>query len=477
MAEGISKRLAYDYGADPGGWDITQVLRIPHTLNHKYEPPPTVKLLWTDGPRYNVGTRPKRLETPDESPPAVAEPLPIHRVKQLSERLPVTIQELMAQNVKRGDRSSALWRLECMLAKETQLSPTEIFSLIHYLPWNKFRDRPGQLYNEVMKAIEQERGSSMAPVIHWYNELMEKDLPPPRWLIEGIWGDENNGILAGEPKSYKTTLALDMAISVASGEPFLGHYPVINPGPVLFVQEENSVWAMRDRLLRISQAKRLVGSVQLSNGILTVEPGRELEIAMVNNYGFDLSNKPHQDILSELMDRIRPRIVFFDSLYLLLGERDENVAKDLRSVLLFLLGLRNTFHSAVCMIHHWRKSQVKVRGGQRLLGSVTLHAWLEAGIYIEVDPNEEGKLIVEREFRNFAKLPEFEVSLELGEDYKVTTAEDFGSRIITYLANEGPSTTNQLAKDLDTSWRKVQRWMKRLGDQVIRQGKEWDLNV
>ena len=38
-AEDISRRIAYkhlDDGADKGGWDITQLLRVPFTINHKY---------------------------------------------------------------------------------------------------------------------------------------------------------------------------------------------------------------------------------------------------------------------------------------------------------------------------------------------------------------------------------------------------------------------------------------------------------
>ena len=39
-AEDISKRIAYHHredGADISGWDLTQLLRIPYTFNHKYE--------------------------------------------------------------------------------------------------------------------------------------------------------------------------------------------------------------------------------------------------------------------------------------------------------------------------------------------------------------------------------------------------------------------------------------------------------
>jgi hypothetical protein len=43
----MNQHLSYLIGADKGGWDITQVLRVPGTINHKYEEKPEVRLLWT----------------------------------------------------------------------------------------------------------------------------------------------------------------------------------------------------------------------------------------------------------------------------------------------------------------------------------------------------------------------------------------------------------------------------------------------
>jgi hypothetical protein len=36
-AQNLSKRLAYAFGADRGGWNITKCLRVPYTFNHKPE--------------------------------------------------------------------------------------------------------------------------------------------------------------------------------------------------------------------------------------------------------------------------------------------------------------------------------------------------------------------------------------------------------------------------------------------------------
>ena len=41
--------------------------------------------------------------------------------------------------------------------------------------------------------------------------------PQTQWLIEGLWSEQAVGILGGEPKCCKSFLALDVAVSVASG--------------------------------------------------------------------------------------------------------------------------------------------------------------------------------------------------------------------------------------------------------------------
>jgi len=44
MAEELNRRLAREIGADPSGFDLTQLLRVPDTLNHKHKGTPEVRL-------------------------------------------------------------------------------------------------------------------------------------------------------------------------------------------------------------------------------------------------------------------------------------------------------------------------------------------------------------------------------------------------------------------------------------------------
>jgi Protein of unknown function (DUF3987)/RepB DNA-primase from phage plasmid len=61
-AERLNKRLGTAIGADPSGFDLSQLLRVPATVNHKYPEHPMVRLLELDGSRdYSARELEERL--------------------------------------------------------------------------------------------------------------------------------------------------------------------------------------------------------------------------------------------------------------------------------------------------------------------------------------------------------------------------------------------------------------------------------
>ena len=51
------------------------------------------------------------------------------------------------------------------------------------------------------------------------------------WLVDEWLPDKSITFLVSPPESYKTWILLDLAVSVASGTPFLGRYQINSPGP------------------------------------------------------------------------------------------------------------------------------------------------------------------------------------------------------------------------------------------------------
>ena len=86
------------------------------------------------------------------------------------------------------------------------------------------------------------------------SELPAEVAGTTRWLVEGLWSEQAVGILGGEPKCCKSFLALDLAVSVASGLPCLRRHPVRQSGRVLLFPAEDSLAVVRRRLQGICAA-------------------------------------------------------------------------------------------------------------------------------------------------------------------------------------------------------------------------------
>ena len=71
-----------------------------------------------------------------------------------------------------------------------------------------------------------------------YDEGARAD--PPRWLVKGILPETGSGILSGQWGTYKTTVALDLCVSVMSAIPFAGRYRIKRPGAALYLAVEGA---------------------------------------------------------------------------------------------------------------------------------------------------------------------------------------------------------------------------------------------
>jgi len=80
---------------------------------------------------------------------------------------------------------------------------------------------------------------------------------PPAWLIQGVWPRDAYGVFAAEDKAGKTWAILDLAVSVAAGRPWLGHFGCPPSGPVLVFLGEGGERAMVRRLRAICAHKHL----------------------------------------------------------------------------------------------------------------------------------------------------------------------------------------------------------------------------
>jgi hypothetical protein len=216
------------------------------------------------------------------------------------------------------------------------------------------------------------------------------------WLIERLWVDQAVGIIGGSPKSGKTWLALEMAVSVASGSACLQTFAVHSPGPVLLYAAEDSAAAIRMRLDTLAQLHK-ISLAQLEVNIITVDSLR-------------LDRPDHQNRLEATLFLYKPALLVLDPL-VRVHAIDENVAGQVAALLGYLRSLQRKTGAAVVLVHHVRKN-VSPAGsaGYSLRGSGDLYAWLDSFLYLRL---HQGQRTLSAEHRS---APAFDpIALELVE--------------------------------------------------------------
>lgn len=336
----------------------------------------------------------------------------------------------LAAKTATGDRSRVLWKLSNSLL-EAGLAPGEIVVLLENTVWNKFEGDRGRLWADVNKAASRLSSNGQPHLEASQSKRRVRETKPwsisldrylavesrdPQWMIEGLWSDKSHGIIAGEPKTRKSYLALDIALSVASGTDCLGTFPVRKSGPVVLIQEEVSDAEMRKRLRYIASSKDLGGTVEYSGDTVSVHLPDPVPVYLRNRQQFDLSNVESLEALTTEIEKVDPCLVILDPLQMMLGELDENKSSHMRPVLQNLLRLKEATGCGIMIIHHYAKSSATNprSGGQRMSGSHVLHAWCESALYLSKP--EPLVTHVEREFRNFEPMPDVEVEFAGGNE-------------------------------------------------------------
>ena len=194
-----------------------------------------------------------------------------------------------------------------------------------------------------------------------------------RWLVTGLWAEEAVGIVGGEPKCCKSFLALDLAVSVASGTPCLRRFPVSRPGRVLLFAAEDALHVVRRRLEGICSA----AGVDLAH----------LDIQVITAPVVRVDLDADRASLDETVAKLRPRLLVLDP-FVRLHRIDENASGEVAPILAYLRELQRRHGVAVALVHHAKKGGGRARAGQALRGSSEFHAWGDSNLYLRRDGDD-----------------------------------------------------------------------------------------
>lgn len=243
LGQRMNERLAAAIDSDPSGADLTQVLRVPGSVNYKYPDHPVVRLLRLDGPSYSYDEMDRRL--------------PQSRSETAGARERFDTAAAL-QGAPEGQRDEILWKLACKL-RATDVPRDWAEALVLQAAENctppadldKARDKVERAYaryepNGIVRiATEPEPGGR----IYSAGDLMTRTFQEPRWAVPGLL-PEGLDALAGKPKMGKSWMALDFGLGVATGLPVLGGITPVQ-GDVLGLFLEDNPRRLQDRIAKI----------------------------------------------------------------------------------------------------------------------------------------------------------------------------------------------------------------------------------
>jgi hypothetical protein len=165
-----------------------------------------------------------------------------------------------------------------------------------------------------------------------------------RYLIPGILAAAQPGGIYGAFKTLKTSLTADLLISLASGTPFLGKFPVTVPGRTLFLSGESGLAALQSIARRIAVARGL--SLETLDNF-------ELSPKLPN-----LDNADDLRALGRIVRRKKPVCVAIDPAYLAIRGEDARNLFAMGSLLRPLAELCDETGSAILIVHHCKRSRI-----------------------------------------------------------------------------------------------------------------------
>jgi len=442
MVEYVNQRICTKVKGDKGGHFAGKFLRVPGSMNHKYRPPQEGVILWYSADKtfkvsdFIEATKPESVEVSEDlamlqPPPKLAD---IKTVLQRNgDRIPRAAWTILKSGPKRGeDWSQKLWNLEMLLLR-AEIPPADVYVIVKNSQWNKYeRDgRPtADLWREIMKA-SKDISVKLTPEeetdIRWYelDDLLTYQ-EQPQFMVEDIWMDKNVGWIVGEGKSYKSIVSLDLALSVASGKPFLDTFKVLKPGPVLMVQEEDPLWRVAHRLQAMIMAKGLMPFEPLENpsssewaNVGFKRMPMNCPLYITTGSGITFNDKSKMDGLERALDEKQPKLLVLDPMFMMTLGYDEFKSGDITYVLNKLKQWRNDYNCAIAVVHHNRKSK-EGSDTERIYGSMALYAWSENSLMMErVGNRSDNAVKIRLDIKDAAGSPEIAIKFNnIGDDGK-----------------------------------------------------------
>jgi hypothetical protein len=487
----LNQKLTYYIGADRNGWPLAKVLRVPGSLSCKYDEVFRLPQPEEQGEEFD----PRELwrvvrDTPvptDREIELNLDDATLASASRLMRKVPPRIRGMIRRKYVSSDRSGHVYRVACELHEKSKLTPEEacVVLLTSPVAQEKYEGRlKAGVKGAVEKAYSQpkkkdtdrkkkpKQNGVVAGPWEEASKFIAREMKPHGWLIDGIWSSDAHGMLAGAHKAYKSLIAMDLLVSVATGTRFLNHFPVPETGHVIYIQEENKPIMVKDRLEKLIYSRKLGGFAQLNGSSLVLQRPEEIPITVRNNTGFDLTSDRDLEDLVEHVQKTKAKLVVLDPLYLMTPGIDENSAHQMTPVLANLLKIKQELDCGILLVHHYKKQDRDnpfVGEDDRISGTGAFGRWYESLLLVERG-SEPQEIVIFPKHRMAPPGSKITVDFDMGDigdlhyEPHVTVhrdeAIDFYKGLKAYIREHPGATVKELATEFgmrtETMGRRVQ---------------------
>ena len=164
------------------------------------------------------------------------------------------------------------------------------------------------------------------------------------YVVPGLLAADCPGVVGGLFKSLKTSFALDLFISIGTGTPCLGFFPVNRLASATYFCGEGGLAFVCDVCKRICRAKGIDGADAKLNLVPWIPT---------------LDTSQHLTVLADVLRKTAPEFVFIDPLYVALGEasREASNVYVMGQRMQALLRACEPTHTTPILVHHFKKNR------------------------------------------------------------------------------------------------------------------------
>jgi RecA-family ATPase len=234
------------------------------------------------------------------------------------------------------------------------------------------------------------------PPILSEGELVTLDMKEPPMIVSGLLHRQLSMVLGGGSKTFKSWTLLDLAISVSHGIPFWGFETL--QGKVLYVNFEIPDWYFRDRVRMVNEAKGI-------------------KIPSDNFHIWNLRGKAQAlEVIApkfiKLMANANFSVVILDPIYKTLGNRDENAAGDINSLMNEMEEIALKTGAAVVFAAHFSKGNQSSKNSIDRISGSGVFARSPDTILVMTEHEKDNHFTVEPTVRNYLSPDPFVIKMD-----------------------------------------------------------------